>query len=272
MKFINIIVNFLTKKEVIWLLVTILVGMILYQISSKFVEKTITNGKAEYERKKRNTIVDLFRHLFKYVIGLIIILVGLNLFGYDIKTLVAGLGIAATIIGLALQDTIKDIISGITILMENYYVAGDYVRYNNFQGIVTELSLRTTKIKSYTGEVMTVCNRNINEIINISQKEATVVIKIPVSHNIKINKVETIIKERILPLAENIIDVRKGSSSYLGIDDFSATSVTHMISIDCKQESQWQVKRDFLKIVLEQLEENKIKIPYDKIEVHNAKS
>ena len=71
--------------------------------------------------------------------------------------------------------------------MENYYVAGDYVRYNNFQGIVTELSLRTTKIKSYTGEVMTVCNRNINEIINISQKEATVVIKIPVSHNIKIN-------------------------------------------------------------------------------------
>ena len=91
----------------------------------------------------------------------------LFLFGVNIKSLVAGLGIVTTIIGLALQDTLKDIINGIHIITENYFIVGDIVKYNGFTGTVIEFGLKSTKIKNHAGETMMVNNRNIYEIVKV---------------------------------------------------------------------------------------------------------
>lgn len=269
MELIKSILNFLGQKEVYGLAVIILAGIVVYKLGSKLIEKIITQGKSAYERKRRRTIVTLLSNISKYVIAILMIFFILDLYGVNTKALVASLGVASALIGLALQDTLKDLISGIDIIMNNYFVVGDIVNYNNFSGEVIEMSLKATKIKNVSGEVFIVANRNINQIINLSQKKANIIIDIPTAYEVKTAKVEKTIN-KILEQVKEIKGVSP-ESKYIGISKLDNSAVNYTLSIICSQETQWQIKRDILKIIKDTYEQDKITIPYAQIEVHHAK-
>ena len=113
------ILDILTKREIIGVIITIILSVFIYEIIVMFLTKVINKGKTEYEQKKRKTITKLFQNLAKYVIMIIAILIILSIYGVNVKGMIAGLGITATILGLALQDTFKDIINGINIILES---------------------------------------------------------------------------------------------------------------------------------------------------------
>ena len=69
-------------------------------------------------------------------------LILLNLYGVNTTSLIAGLGIAGAVLGLALQDALKDIFNGLSIIFDNYFVVGDLVDYNGFVGTVTDFGLK----------------------------------------------------------------------------------------------------------------------------------
>ncbi len=267
MKLIEGVFSFLAKKEVYGLAIIIFLGLILYYLGKIVIEKIIISGKTDFERKKRNTIVKLISNIFRYVIYILIILTALNLYGVDTKALLASLGVVGAVLGLALQDTIKDFISGITIIMDNFFVVGDTVTYQDFTGEVIDMGLKTTKIKKVSGEVFVIANRNIDAIINISQKPATIVIDIPTAYEVKTNIVEKTIT-KILEEIKKMEGVKK-EPQYLGISSLDESSVNYTISFLCPQERQWQMKREALKIIKNQYDKDKIKIPYKQIEVHH---
>lgn len=53
----------------------------------------------------------------------------------------------------------KDVITGLFILLEDQFSVGDYVKIGQFEGVVLEIGLRTTKVKSWTGEIHTFTKR-----------------------------------------------------------------------------------------------------------------
>lgn len=267
MEFAKNILGFLGKKEVYGLALIILIGIVIYQLGKKLIEKVINFGKNSYEKKKRKTIVTLLSNVVKGIIWALAFLLILDLYGIDTKGFIASLGVASALAGLALQDTLKDILSGIDIILNNYFVVGDIVTYNDFTGEVIEMSLKATKIKKVTGEVMVIANRNINQIINISQKKADLIIDIPTAYEMKTAKVEKTIA-KILEEVKKIKGV-SGESKYLGISKLDDNCVNYSLSIVCSQENQWQIKRDILRIIKNTYEQDKIKIPYPQIEVHN---
>ena len=260
------ILEFLGRKEVYGLALIVFIGLVANNLGQKLIEKFINYGKNSYERKKRTTIVRLLSNVVKSLIYILAIFFILDLYGVNTKGLVASLGVASALIGLALQDTLKDWIGGIDIILSNYFVVGDIVTYENFTGEVIEMTLKATKIKKATGEVLVLANRNINQIINISQKKADIKIEIPTAYEMKTSKVEKTLN-KILEQAKAIQGVSK--AQYLGISDLADNSVNYMISIECSQENQWQIKRDILKIIKDTYEKDKIKIPYQQVEVHN---
>ena len=260
------ILDFLSQKEVYGLAIIILVGIIVSRLGNKVIEKIVTHGKDAYEKKRRITIVRLLTNIFKVLIGILVLLMILDLYGFDTKGFVASLGVASALAGLALQDTLKDLISGIDIILSNYFVVGDIVTYSGFTGEVLEMSLKATKIKNISGEVLIVANRNINQIINLSQKQADLIIDIHTSYDIKTAKVEKTIA-KILEAAKKIEGVSE-ESKYIGISKLGENGVNYTLSIICTQENQWQIKRDILGIIKDTYEKDKIKIPYQQIEVH----
>ena len=80
--------------------------------------------------------------------------------GINVTSLVAGLGILSAIVGLALQDVIKDIVTGLRIVSEHYFGVGDVIMYEDIEGEVIELSIRSTTIRNINNdEITTISNR-----------------------------------------------------------------------------------------------------------------
>lgn len=270
-EFLKIILNIITKKEVYGVIVTLAIAYFTYRTIAIILQEVINFGKDKYEIKKRKTITKLFQNIAKYIILLIAVLAILSIYGVNVTGMIAGLGITATIIGLALQDTFKDIINGINIIIENYFIVGDIVNYNNFTGEVIEFGLKSTKIKNASGEVMIIANRNILEIKNLSQKSQKLLIDIQIPYEKSITEVEKVIKNNILPKISKIENVDANSAEYLGINELAESSVKYLIQFECKRETQWQVKRDANRVILSELTKKNISIPYPQLEVHYEK-
>ena len=257
----------LSKKEVYGLIVILVGSLVVYNLGKIIIDKIFTSGKNTYEVKKRKTVISIIESLYKYALVIVMIIFILNLYGINVKSLVAGLGIATALIGLAFQDTLKDVISGISIIMENYYVVGDYIKIDDFLGQVIEFGLKSTKIKNLNGEVLVFANRNVEKVINVSQKRANLVIDIPTAYEENAATVEKVVKVLIEELKDNeyIYD-----GKYLGISNLGASEVVYTISVECSQEYQWQMRRDVLRAIKDKYEKAKLKIPYTQIEVHHG--
>lgn len=269
--FLKILLNVITKKEVYGVVITFAIAYFVYRTATIILEEVINYGKNNYEKKKRKTITKLFQNVTKYLILLIAILTILSIYGINVAGMIAGLGITATIIGLALQDTFKDIINGINIIAENYFIVGDYIEYNGFTGEVIEFGLKSTKIKNANGEVKIVANRNIMEIKNLSQESQAILINIPLPYEEDVAKMEEIITKNILPKVKLIENVNPESVEYLGINELSDSCIKYLIKYECERETQWQAKRDANRIIITELSKKHVNIPYPQLEVHNEK-
>ena len=261
--------DFLLKKQVYGTLIIVLVTCIIYQIIIYIIDKITIKGKDELERKKRLTTIQLFKNISRYILIILMVLSLLNLYGVNTTSFIAGLGIAGALIGLALQDTLKDVLNGISIIFDNYFVVGDIVTFNDFTGTIAELGLKTTKIRKYSGEILTISNRNIDKIINLSQEKDTVIIDIPTAYEEKFDKVESVLTKTINSIKDNNEDVKE--VEFLGLNEFAESSMIYQVKFTCSRGTQWTIKRLFLKEIKLAYEKNSIKIPYNQLEVHNGK-
>lgn len=259
----------LKDSELLRSLIAVLIAILVYSLFKIVIRCFIKTGKNSFEKKRRNTIVKLFENIFKYIVLVVAILYILNTYGIDTKSLIAGIGIAGVVIGLALQDFLKDLISGLSIILDNYFVIGDIVEFDNFTGEVIEFGLKSTKIRAFSGETLSIANRNIDRIKNLSQKSSNLFITIPTAYEISEEKVKKALNDAIKEIIKST-DADE-QSEYLGIDEFSSSSINYIIKIHCPQDKRIPTKRASLSIIKRIYDEQKIKIPYNQLEVHNAK-
>lgn len=273
MKILETILKIISTKQIYTPVIAIFLGTIACKGINTALQKMmkLKEGKNSYDQKKKRTIIDLCSNIFKYIIIVIVVVIILEAYGIDTKSIIAGLGVLSAVIGLALQDTLKDFVGGISIIVENYYVVGDIITFGNFTGEVIELGLKSTKVKNFNGEILILANRNVNQIINLSQSKQNIFLELNVAYEEPTEKVENTIKS-IIPELEKINYVVKKSVSYLGISSLGDSSVVYMIKMQSYPDRQWQAKRDALKIIKNKFEEDNIKIPYPQIEVHNGKN
>ena len=269
MDILNVIYKFIMRRQVIGTIITLGAAWVIVQLFNKLISRLLISGKDDFEVKRRKTIIRLIQSIFRYIVYIIALLIILDFFGIDTKSLITSLGIAGVVLGLALQDTVKDLISGIFLVLENYLQVGDIVTYQDFTGEVVELGLRTTKIKAFDGQVLIVANRNIDTIINASQKKANLLIEIATGYEEETEKVEEVLKQVIEEAKKDKLIFSE--SEYLGINDLGAHSVQYLIKIKCNQNDRYTIRREMLRRIKLAYEASNLKIPYNQIEVHHGK-
>lgn len=118
------------------------------------------------------SIEQLLRNLLSVLIFVLGLASVMAQFGFDIVSLVAGLGIAGLAVGFAAQSTLANFIAGITILLEQSFQVGDWVRIGDNEGRVVLISLRTTHILTRDNITVIVPNSNVasSEVINLTSK------------------------------------------------------------------------------------------------------
>lgn len=97
----------------------------------------------------------------KYTVIVFALVTALDQIGYNITTLVAGLGIAGIAIGFAAKDTLSNIIAGIFIFWDKPFYIGDLVEIEGEYGEVQNITLRTTRIVTPDGRMISIPNQNI---------------------------------------------------------------------------------------------------------------
>lgn len=268
MNFLDKVLDVVMTKKVLGTAIVIIVTCILVRILKSGVSKILTSGKTSFEAKRRKTIINLFNSVLKVVIWFIALLIILDFYGVDTRSLITSLGAASVVLGLALQDTLKDFISGVSLILENYLAVGDIVTYNDFTGEVIELGLRVTKIKDFNGEVMIIANRNIDSIINASQKSAHIYLEVDTAYEEESKKVIKVLENVLKKAIEEKLIL--SDSKYCGINELSSSSVKYMLDIHCDQNNKYKIKREILGRIKEAYDKNNIKIPYNQIEVHHG--
>lgn len=258
------------KKEVWGLIVLIFIGLIFSHLSKKIINKILLKEKNANRAKKTRTYIRLFEKIAKALIWLFVILAILQLYGIDVKTFVAGLGIVSVIVGLALQDTLKDILGGMTIVANDFFALGDIITFDNFTGEVIDLSLRTTKIKNFNNEVKCFSNRNVSSVINHTKNYYSCFLDVPVAYENNYSEVKETF-EKIINKINNIKGIKKEETEFLGIDEFFDSQIIYKIKYSCKYIEHFRISREINLIVKEEFERDGIKIPYPQIEVHDAK-
>jgi small-conductance mechanosensitive channel len=116
----------------------------------------------------------LIRVLVTFTVFAIAIILILDNLGVNVTALVAGLGIGGIAIGLAAQGIFSDLFAALSILFDKPFKKGDTIRYDQSTGTVERIGLKTTRLRSITGEQLVMANTKLleREIHNLAQSKA----------------------------------------------------------------------------------------------------
>ncbi len=272
--------NKIDWNKVILPIVVILGAMLFFQLIKTITKRLFKASSARMNNAQRRQRVDTIRTLVvsieKYVIIFVAIVIILSIFGVNVTSMVAGLGIMTAIIGLAFQDLAKDIIAGVSLATENQFDVGDNVEINGFRGNVISLGLKTTKIMSYKGNIKCIANRDITEVTNYSDKDSLAEVNVGVAYKHKSEEVEKVFDMVRENLAKNTmqnpaLENSLGEMVVNGITDFGDSAIMWRVSMPCKPNTAIGIERAMRREIKAVFDKEGIEIPFPQVVVANAK-
>ncbi|HZN12765.1 MAG TPA: mechanosensitive ion channel family protein [Acidimicrobiales bacterium] len=186
------------------------VGMIAGRIAGRAVRKFVRTG---YHRTpvrpqtpraslRADTVGDVAASFTRGVVMAVAILIVLDQLGINLAPLLAGAGIAGLAVGFGAQSLVKDVISGLFVIIEDQYGVGDVVTLGESTGTVEDVTLRVTRLRSADGTVWFVPNGEIRRVGNSSMEWSRALIDVIVAYDVDVQRAAAVILEEANALAE----------------------------------------------------------------------
>jgi potassium efflux system protein len=184
------------------IVLTIIGAFLIVTIFNKLVARLEKRGELE-----KGALTHLKR-FFQIVIYLVAGIVILSMLDVNITAMVAGLGVGALVIGFGLKDIMENWVSGVLIIWGKTYAIGDVIRVGDLTGTVTDIALRTTKLKTYDRNEIIIPNSVLTKekIINLTggKQEAVASLTFAIDYTADAEKAKSII-ENILKNHKQVI-------------------------------------------------------------------
>jgi len=236
-----------------------------------FIVRIIINRLIKRQKTKRSiTLGKLIQSILQYTLIIVVIIIILSVWGLDVGPILAGAGIVGVAIGFGAQSLIKDLLSGVFIVFDNYYDINDVVEVKGFKGTVIEIGLRSTKIQNWKGEVKILANGEITEVINFTKNPSLGVVEFEIAYRENILKVMNLLEENIGEVRELFPQIIEGPN-ILGVTKLGQGSFSIRIIVKTKSEEHYSVERGLNKFVKELFEKNNIEIPFQRTVIYNDK-
>jgi small-conductance mechanosensitive channel len=113
------------------------------------------------EDASRVTAVAALGFIGALVVWVIVLLLILDNLGVEITSLIAGLGISGIAVALAVQNILGDLFASLSIILDKPFVIGDFIIIGDFMGTIENIGLRTTRIRSLSGEQIVFSNTDL---------------------------------------------------------------------------------------------------------------
>ncbi len=254
---------------------------ILNKILSRIIIRTIriavvadSTQPPESERKREDTLIMIFNGVLRISLITLTILMILQEAGLKIGPVLAGAGIVGLAFGFGGQYLIRDVITGLFIILENQYRIGDIIQIDDEGGLVEDISLRKTTLRDLNGTVHHIPHGEIKVVSNLTRKYSRVNIDIGVSYSSDLDHVIRVINQTGNDLAQDAVfkDMILSPPQFLRVDEFADSAIIVKILGDTRPLKQWEVAGEFRKRIKAAFDREGIEIPFPQRVVHQAKS
>lgn len=233
------------------------------------------NGKAEEEVQKRSdTLATVLVTAGQVVIlGAAVLMVLNELIPSGIAPLLAGVGVAGIAIGFGAQSLVKDVITGLFIIMEGQYHVGDVVKIADTSGLVENVNLRRTVLRDLDGIVHFVPNGEIRVASNYTKEYSKVNLNISVAYDTDLDHAIAVLNRVGKDLAEDPTwqPFITKPPQVLRVDNLGDSGIEIKIVGETKPIKQWDVMGELRKRTKEAFDKEGIEIPWPHMKVYFGK-
>ncbi|MFV0562966.1 mechanosensitive ion channel family protein [Malaciobacter mytili] len=176
-------------------------SFMFYRILTNYINQSSDRIFSQYPNMRKE-MVDFILRIIKILILIFVALFLLVQLGFDIKAIIASLGIGGIAVALAAKDTLSNFFGSLNIITDNSFSQGDWIQAGNVEGTVVDIRMRTTRIRTFANGMITIPNAELANmaILNWSKRVIGRRIKmsIGVTYNSKMSDIENL-----------VIDIRK---------------------------------------------------------------
>lgn len=260
-------------KIILILISAYIAHLVFKKIIIKIVQKLviIRDGDDKVsEEKREKTLIRIIHGTVHVVLIIIVILMILSEFGVDIAPLIAGAGVVGIAVGFGGQYLVRDIISGLFVILENQYRVGDAIEISGIAGVVEDITLRKTVLRDLDGVVHHIPNGEITTVSNKTQGIAKINLNIGVSYGTDVDKLEEVINRvgEEMFSDKNLKNDLLEKPYFLRVDNFGDSAIEIKILADVKPGTQWTLTGELRRRLLNKFREENIEIPFPQIVVH----
>jgi len=299
---------FITGEKIdfiFYILFLLLFSWWFYEII-KFIIYTSLSIKIEKDQEIHQELFVLFLNIIKVLMALVIIFAILARIGVDLTGLATSLGIGGIVLGLSAKDKLTNFFDSIRLIGENAFHIGDWIETEQIEGVVTEIGLAATCIRTFDNALVTIPNSRLagNYIKNWSKRKVGRQIKfnLRLHYTYDMKELEEVISEIRTMLnahpdimndkkikylikmkktyKDGIFNLSNHPGSGVGskllvyldeIDEYSMNILIYTFSISIKWEEWLSVKQDILKKIILIIDKSELElaIPKEEILLHN---
>ena len=216
---------------------------------------------AERSGQRIDALGSVLRSCVAVVVYAIALLLILSEFGISLAPLLAGAGIVGLAVGFGAQSLVKDFFTGVFILLEDQFAVGDIVDLGEATGVVENVSLRTTRLRSVDGVVWHVPNGEILRVGNMSQHWSRSLLDIEVTYDTDLTRAKEVIAAVAADYAESDPDVIEAPEVW-GVEALGATGIVIRLVVKTRPSEQWRIARELRERVKEAFDREGIEFPF----------
>ncbi len=258
------------------IIVAIVLKKIVHGIIVRAVKLSVSREDfitPEARRKRENTLSNLFTVTLRTLIVIISGLMVMEQLGIKIGPILAAAGIVGLAFGFGGQYLIRDIITGLFIIMENQFRIGDVVNINGTGGLVEDVTLRKTTLRDLDGTVHHIPHGEIKMVSNLTKDFSRVNMNLGISYNSNLEHVIRVVNQVGNDLAQDpdFKDIILKPIQFLRVDDFADSSIEIKMLGETRPIRQWEVAGEFRKRLKIAFDKEGIEIPFPQRVLHYAK-
>ncbi len=153
-----------------WFIVIVTVTWFIARLLEALIDEYLAPIVEKSESDLDDQLLPVAKKAIKYTIWILGIIVALNNAGFNVGAILAGLGIGGLALAMAAKDTVANIFGGFTVFTDKPFVLGDRIRIGGYDGVIQEVGIRSTRLKTFAGTIVTIPNMKFtdNMIENVS--------------------------------------------------------------------------------------------------------
>ena len=244
---------------------TRVINRVVPRLRARLVERLTRQTGPDVELEKRAaTLGGIFRRTATAVVWIVAIVMVLREAGFDIGPILAGAGIVGLAVGFGAQNLVRDVISGVFLLIENQVRVNDVAVINGTGGLVEELNLRTTVLRGLDGTVHIFPNGSIESLSNMTHGFSYYIFDVGVAYKEDTDRVVAVLKELAAEMMKeeayrpHILEPLE----VLGVDKFADSAVIIKARIKTMPIQQWLVGREMNRRIKKKFDQLGIEIPF----------